>query len=71
MINDLSERYQKAKNQYERPATKVFVLQYAKPSYLRRSPSFILNITIALVCALLFLTGYLLLKGNIKAALRD
>lgn len=66
-VNQLYERYQHAKTQYERPATQVFVLQYAKPSYLKRSPNFIMNTLITLLCSLVFLTGYILLRNKLKS----
>jgi uncharacterized protein involved in exopolysaccharide biosynthesis len=66
-INDLSERYRRAKTQYERPVTQLFVLQYAKPSYLKRSPNYVVNTVICIACALVFLTGFLLLRDKIRS----
>jgi len=66
-INDLYERYIKAKTQYERPITQVFVLQYAKPSYQKRSPDYFANVLISVLCSLLFLTGFILLRDKIKS----
>ncbi len=71
-LNDLSERYRRAKTQYERPATHNFVLQYATPSYQKRSPNFMTNTFISLMCSLVFLTGFLLLRDKLKSInLRD
>lgn len=71
-LNDLAERYRRAKVQYERPATYAFVLQYATPSYKKRSPDYMMNTLIALLCSTIFLTGYLLLRDKIKSTnLRD
>lgn len=66
-VNQLYERYEHAKTQYERPATQVFVLQYAKPSYLKRSPDFLMNILITVLCSLVFLTGFILLRNKLKS----
>lgn len=66
-INDLYERYMKAKTQFERPITQVFVLQYAKPSYQKRSPDYFINVLITMICSLLFLTGFILLRDKIKS----
>lgn len=71
-LNDLAERYRRAKIQYERPATYAFVLQHATPSYKKRSPDYLTNCLIALFCSLIFLTGYLLLREKVKSInLRD
>jgi uncharacterized protein involved in exopolysaccharide biosynthesis len=71
-LNDLAERYRKAKTQYERPATHAFVLQYATPSYQKRSPDYLANSLISLLCALVFLTGFLLMRDKLKSInLRD
>lgn len=66
-INDLSERYLRAKTAYERPATQVFVLQQAKPSFKRRAPDYLANVLASLLCSLVFLTGFLLLRDKIKS----
>lgn len=65
-VNELSERYLKAKTQYERPTTQVFVLQYAKPSYLKRSPNYLANVLISIACSMVFLTGFLLLRDKLS-----
>jgi capsular polysaccharide biosynthesis protein len=71
-LNDLAERFRRAKTQYERPATHTFVLQYATPSYEQRSPNYIANTLVSLLCALVFLTGFLLLREKLKSInLRD
>lgn len=71
-LNDLSERYRRAKTQYERPATHAFVLQYAKPSYKKRSPHYSTNVLILLLCSWVFLTGFLLIRDKLKSInLRD
>lgn len=71
-LNDLAERYRRAKTQYERPATHAFVLQYATPSYQKRSPIYITNTLISLLCGMVFLTGFLLLRDKLKSInLRD
>jgi uncharacterized protein involved in exopolysaccharide biosynthesis len=71
-LNDLSERYRKAKTQLERPSTHAFVLQYAKPSYQKRSPNYITTALISMLCAVVFLTGFLLLRDKLKSInLRD
>lgn len=66
-INDLYERYVRAKTQYERPATQVFVLQYAKPSYQKHSPNYLTNVLVSIICSLLFLSGYILLRDKLKS----
>ncbi len=66
-INDLYERYVRAKTQYERPATQVFVLQYAKPSYQKRSPNYTTNVLVSVICSLLFLSGFILLRDKLKS----
>lgn len=66
-LNDLSERYMKAKTQYERPATQAFVLQYAKPSYKVRTPDHVINMLISVLCALVFLTGFLLMREKLMS----
>jgi uncharacterized protein involved in exopolysaccharide biosynthesis len=66
-LNDLSERYRRAKTQYERPATHAFVLQYAKPSYKKRSPNYTTNVLISLLCSWIFLTGFLLIREKLKS----
>lgn len=65
-VNELSGRYEKAKTQFERPTTQVFVLQYAQPSYKKRSPNYIANLLISISCSLVFLTGFLLLKDKLS-----
>lgn len=71
-LNDLFERYRKAQTQLERPATHAFVLQYAKPSFKKRSPNFVTNVLVTLMCGMVFLTGYILLRDKLKGMnLRD
>ena len=71
-LNDLAERYRKAKTQYERPATHAFVLQNAQPSFRKISPNYLANILISALCAFIFLTGFLLLNDKLKSLdLRD
>lgn len=71
-VNDLSGRYLRAKTQYERPTTQVFVLQYAQPSYKKVSPDFMKNILVTVLCSLIFLTGFILLRDKLsKITLRD
>lgn len=71
-LNDISEKYRRAKIQYERPATHAFVLQYAKPSYKKLAPNYIANVLISVFCACIFLTGMLLLQEKFKSInLRD
>jgi uncharacterized protein involved in exopolysaccharide biosynthesis len=65
-LNDIAERLDKAKTQYDRPTTKIFVLQQAKPSYYKASPSFIVNISVSLACGLLFITGFRLLREKLN-----
>ena len=65
-VNDLSGRYLRAKTQYERPTTQTFVLQYAKPSFKKRSPDFKINILVTVACSLLFLTGFLMLRDKLS-----
>ena len=66
-VNLLAERYQRAKTQYERPTTHVFVLQLAKPSYLKRSPDFLINTLASAGICLLLITGFLLMRDKVKS----
>lgn len=70
-VNMLSERYRRAKTQYERPTTQVFVLQYAKPSYRKHSPNFITNTLVTVLCSLIFLSGFLLLREKFNTLKLD
>jgi uncharacterized protein involved in exopolysaccharide biosynthesis len=71
-VNALAERYNKAKTQYERPSTKVFVVQYAKPTFKQRVPDYPSNVLITILCSLACTTGLLLLSERLKSLnLRD
>lgn len=71
-LNDLSERYRRAKTQYERPVTNAFVLQYAKPSYKKLSPNYLVNVVVSVFCSFVFLTGFLLMREKFRSInLRD
>lgn len=65
-LNDIAERLDKAKTQFDRPTTKIFVLQQAKPSYYKASPSLIVNLSVSLACGLLFITGFRLLREKLN-----
>lgn len=71
-VNELAGRYAKAKTQYERPTTQVFVVQFAKPSYLKQSPDYLLNTLVTVLCSLIFVTGVVLLRRKLNTIdLRD
>lgn len=71
-VNELAGRYAKAKTQYERPTTQVFVVQYAKPSYLKQTPDYLLNTLITVLCSLVFITGFVLIRNKLNTIdLRD
>jgi uncharacterized protein involved in exopolysaccharide biosynthesis len=65
-LNDIAERLDKAKTQYDRPTTKIFILQQATPSYYKASPGFLVNISVSLACGLLFITGFRLLREKLN-----
>ncbi|HLG02565.1 MAG TPA: Wzz/FepE/Etk N-terminal domain-containing protein [Bacteroidia bacterium] len=67
-LNDISARYEKAKAQYERPVTQVFVLDRAIPSYKKVSPSWIVNLSVAAGAALLFSIFFFLVMGRLKSS---
>lgn len=67
-LNDISTRYEKAKTQYERPVTLVFVLDRAVPSYHKVSPSYTVNLAIAFFATLLFSSFYLLMAERFRKA---
>lgn len=65
-LNDIAERLDKAKTQYDRPTTKIFILQQAKPSFYKTSPNLLVNLSVSLGCGLLFITGYRLLREKLN-----
>lgn len=65
-LNDISGRYDKAKAQYERPVTLVFVLDRATPSYHKVSPSYTINLATAAITSLVFAIFYLMLAERFR-----
>jgi uncharacterized protein involved in exopolysaccharide biosynthesis len=59
-LNDIASRYEKAKAQCESPITKVYVVDQARPSYKKVSPSYFFNLGLAGVLALFFSISFLL-----------
>ncbi len=64
-LNEISSRYEKAKAQYERPITLIYILDRARPSYKKTSPSFMLNLSLAGMAALLVSIGVLLFSEKL------
>lgn len=69
-LNDISGRYDKAKAQYERPVTLVFVLDRAVPSYHKVSPSYTVNLAMAGITSLIFTIFYLMLAERFRSMSR-
>lgn len=65
-LNDISGRYDKAKAQYERPVTLVFVLDRATPSYHKVSPSYSVNLAAAGITTLVFSIFYFMLAERLR-----
>ncbi|HWZ21027.1 MAG TPA: hypothetical protein VNW06_00150, partial [Cytophagaceae bacterium] len=65
--NEVHYKYDNAMNQLNRPIPRVYVLDKATPSYLKKSPSYIRNIGIALVGTFLLCVVLLYLKEEIRA----
>lgn len=70
-LNEIAARYEKAKTQYERPVTLIFVVDRAKPSYKKVSPSYMINLSVAAVLSLVFSVFYLLLAERIRASKKN
>jgi capsular polysaccharide biosynthesis protein len=65
-FNELSERFEKAKSQYERPVTYIYVVDRAKESFKKVYPSYTLNILLASVLTVLFTVFYLMFSDRIR-----
>jgi uncharacterized protein involved in exopolysaccharide biosynthesis len=53
-LNDIAARYDKAKAQCESPITKIYIVDRARPSYKKVSPSYLVNFLTAGFLALFF-----------------
>jgi capsular polysaccharide biosynthesis protein len=64
--NDVNGRYEKTKALYDRPLTRVFVVDRATASYKKVFPSYTMNISLAAVFTLIFTIIYLVLSRRIN-----
>ncbi|HEU4717859.1 MAG TPA: hypothetical protein VFU15_08490 [Bacteroidia bacterium] len=66
-LNDISGRYEKAKTQYNRPVTLVFVVDRAKPSYRKAFPSLRVNLAIAGIVSLAFSVFFFMFRERVTS----
>jgi uncharacterized protein involved in exopolysaccharide biosynthesis len=67
-LNEIAARYEKSKNQYERPVTLIFIVDRAKPSYKKVFPSYTVNLSLAGVLSFAFSIFFLMLSDRMKEA---
>jgi uncharacterized protein involved in exopolysaccharide biosynthesis len=65
-LNEISGRYEKAKAHYESPITEVYVVDRARVSHKKVSPSLFLNLAVAGFCSLVFSIGFLLFYEKLR-----
>ncbi|MEO5641797.1 MAG: Wzz/FepE/Etk N-terminal domain-containing protein [Bacteroidia bacterium] len=65
-LNDIAGRYERAKAHYESPITQVYVVDRARVSYKKVSPSLLLNLFIAGFCSLIFSITFLLFLEKLR-----
>jgi uncharacterized protein involved in exopolysaccharide biosynthesis len=65
-LNDIAARYERAKAHYESPITQVYVVDRARVSYKKVSPSLILNLAVAGFCSLIFSIGFLVFNEKLR-----
>ena len=65
-LNEIAGRYERAKAHYESPITQVYVVDRARVSYKKVSPSLFLNLAIAGFCSLVFSISFLLFYEKLR-----
>jgi uncharacterized protein involved in exopolysaccharide biosynthesis len=65
-LNDIAARYERAKAHYESPITQVYVVDRARVSYKKVSPSLILNLAVAGFCSVIFSIGFLVFNEKLR-----
>lgn len=65
-LNEIAGRYERAKAHYESPITQVYVVDRARVSYKKVSPSLLLNLVIAGFCSLIFSITFLLFYEKLR-----
>lgn len=65
-LNEISGRYERAKAHYESPITQVYVVDRARVSHKKVSPSLFVNLAIAGFCSLVFAISFLLFYEKLR-----
>ncbi|MDQ3111392.1 MAG: hypothetical protein M3R17_16015 [Bacteroidota bacterium] len=65
-LNEIAGRYERAKAHYESPITQVYVVDRARVSYKKVSPSLLLNLAIAGFSSLIFSISFLLFYEKLR-----
>jgi uncharacterized protein involved in exopolysaccharide biosynthesis len=65
-LNEITGRYERAKAHYESPVTQVYVVDRARVSFKKVSPSLFLNLVIAGFCSLVFSISFLLFYEKLR-----
>ncbi len=65
-MNEIAGRYERAKAHYESPITQVYVVDRARVSHKKVSPSFLINLSIAGFCSLIFSITFLLFYEKLR-----
>lgn len=65
-LNEIAGRYERAKAHYESPITQVYVVDRARVSYKKVSPSLLLNLVIAGFCSLIFAITFLMFYEKLR-----
>ncbi len=65
-LNEIAGRYERAKAHYESPITQVYVVDRARVSYKKVSPSLLINLSITGFCSLIFSITFLLFYEKLR-----
>lgn len=70
-LKNLKSDYHKAKRLIEKPLSKVFIVNRAKPNYKKVSPSFLINGMVGFSASLLFILVFIVFKNRYQSILRE
>ena len=65
-LNEISARYEQAKAECDSPITQVYVVDRARASFKKVSPSYFFNLSVAGICSLFFSISFLLFFEKIR-----